>query len=121
MMGPWYSQVFLYWMMSKVSKGKVLTVEVSWRSLIHGIVARSLSSVYTCTMGSVSGFLMLLVASLRLSWHWRHMLNEVAGVSCVEIPRPVVMEGGTYGYTGMWTWLKRPYRRKSCEVMGPPV
>ena len=49
------------------------------------------------------------------------MSSVVAGVSRLVIPRLSVMYGGAYGYTGTWTWLKRPVSWKSCESIGPPV
>ena len=80
-------------MMSKMSKGKVLTVEVSRRSLIQWMFIKSLSGVCAWARGPVPAVLMLLLASCHLLWHWRQMLNVVADVSCVEIPRAAVMEG----------------------------
>ena len=47
MMAPWCCHAPSYWMMSSVSKGNVLTVEVSWSSLIQGMFSKSLSGVYT--------------------------------------------------------------------------
>ena len=81
-------------MMSKLSKAKVLVVVVSKSSLSQGMFFKSLSGL----CGADPLLLVALAASLRLLWHWHQMLNVVADVSCVEIPRAVVMEGCTYGY-----------------------
>ena len=64
MMAPWRCHAPSYWMMSNVSKGKVLTVEVSWSSLIQGMLSKSLSGVYAC--GPVPDVVMSLDASVRL-------------------------------------------------------
>ena len=82
-MAPWRCHAPSYWMISKVSKENVLTVEESWSSLIQGMFFKSLSGVYS----SVPELVMVLEASLRLLWHWRQMLNVVADVRCVGIPR----------------------------------
>ena len=70
-------------MISKVSKAKVLVVDVSRSSLSHGMFFKSLSGL----CGSEPLVAMDLAASLRLLWHWRQMLNVVADVRCVGIPR----------------------------------
>ena len=76
-----------YWMISKVSKAKVLAVEVSRSSLSQGMFFKSLSGL------CVSDPLVVrdLDASLHLLWHWRQMLNVVADVRCVGMPRASVM------------------------------
>ena len=76
-------------MMSNVSKGNVLTVEVSWSSLIQGMFSRSLSGVYI--WGPVPVVVMSFDASLRLLWHWRQMLKVEAEVRCSGILRASVM------------------------------
>ena len=101
--------------MSKVSKAKVLVVEVSRSSLIHGMFFKSLSGL------CMSNPLMDFAASFRLLWHCLHMLNVVADVRCVGIPRASKMHVGTCGYCGMCMLLNLPVGRKSSASIEFPV